>query len=55
MLIHPGQGRILDIPIKVRDVEREAAYRAASWEPRFGRHLVIDQISPELESSVISA
>ena len=55
MLIHPEQGRILDIPIKVRDVEREAAYREGKWEPRFGRHLVIDQIAPELESSVISA
>ena len=55
MLIHPEQGRILDIPIKVRDVEREASYREGGWDPRFGRHLVIDQLSPELESSVISA
>lgn len=40
-----NQGHIFEIPIYLRDSEREAALEAGEWEPELGRSTVLDEVT----------
>jgi hypothetical protein len=44
-LFNEQHGRILEIPIKVRDIPREQAFKNGEWEPEFGKGLILDQVT----------
>lgn len=44
-------GKMLSIPIYVRDEDKEEAFRAGEWNPPFGNNLIIDSLEGEFEST----
>jgi hypothetical protein len=44
-VIDDDHGKILSVPIYVRDDDKEEAFREGSWEPPFGKNLIIDSLS----------
>ena len=43
-VVNEKRGRLLEIPIQVRDPEDEDAFRAGTYEPPFGRSSVLDVV-----------
>lgn len=39
--------RQIEIPLMLRDVDRENAMRAGKWEPPFGRSTIVDELTPQ--------
>jgi hypothetical protein len=46
-VVDEDHGRILSIPIYVRNEDAEERYRAGEWEPELGKHLTIDTLTGE--------
>jgi len=49
-VVDDDYGRILSIPIYVRDDDKEEEFRAGTWEPPFGNNLIIDSLGGGFDS-----
>lgn len=45
-LVEEHYGKILEVPIYVRDLEAEERFKAGEWEPDIGRSNIMDEVTP---------
>lgn len=51
-IVDDKYGKIMSIPIYIRDDDAEESYMKGEWEPEIGQNLILDYVTPRIENDL---